>query len=297
MDTATAVAEPDPGVRFRFELWKWGKIGLVVGLLAALFAHVVPDLVSDWWNDSESSYGMLIPPIALYLAYSNRRWTLAVPPQPTLKGLWLVGLGCLVFLLGSLSSEFFLARISLVILLTGFIWTFWGTARFRTLAFPLVLLATMVPLPAIVYNSLAAPLQLFASALATDLAQALGVSVYRDGNIIHLANTSLGVAEACSGLHSLSAMMVASLLLGFVHQMNVGRRILLFLLSVPLAISINVLRITGTALLADYQADFALGFYHSFTGWLVFVLGFGGLWVTAKMLLPWTRTGSPRASV
>ena len=87
--------------------------------------------------------------------------------------------------------------------------------RWMTLAFPLVLLATMVPLPTLVYSAVSAPLQLFASDVSTNLAQLLGVAVYRDGNIIHLANISLGVEEACSGLNSLSALMVVSLLIGF----------------------------------------------------------------------------------
>ena len=199
-------------------------------------------------------------------------------------------LACLVFLLGKLAAEFFLARTSLVLLLAGLVWTFWGLGRLKTLAFPLVLLATMVPLPAIVYNAAAAPLQLFASSVATSLAQLLGVTVYRDGNVIHLANTALGVAEACSGLHSLSALMVASLLLGFLEEATVFGRVLLFLLSVPLAIAVNVLRVTGTAILADYRLEFALGFYHSFSGWLVFVLGFGLLWLVGKVLFRCMRT-------
>jgi exosortase len=283
MDSAV-VTEARATRQPRLDRWQWIKIASVVALLAALYAQIVPDLASEWWTESESSYGMLIPPIALYIAYSRRHTTLAIPCQSDLRGLWVVALGCLIFLLGSLSAEFFLARISLVVLIAGLTWTFWGSARFRTLAFPFVLLATMVPLPAIVYNTLAAPLQLFASVLATDLAQAVGVSVYRDGNIIHLAQVSLGVAEACSGLHSLSAMVVTSLLLGFVHGSSLAARILLLFISVPLAIAINVLRVTGTAVLADYQVDFALGFYHSFTGWLVFMLGFGGLWLIGKVL-------------
>jgi exosortase len=148
----------------------------------------------------------------------------------------------------------------------------------------------MVPLPGIVYNTLAAPLQLFASGVATSLAQSLGVSIYRDGNIIHLANVSLGVAEACSGLNSLSALVVASLLLGFLEDAPVIGRVLLLLISVPLAIAVNVLRVAGTALLADYDMEFAMGFYHLLSGWLVFVLGFGLLWLIGKLLFCWMRT-------
>ncbi len=231
---------------------------------------------------------MLVPPMALYIVYLRRKITFSIPARPDLRGLWLVSLSCFVLLLGQMAAEFFLARISFVLLLAGLTWTFWGLPRVKTLTFPFILLATMVPLPALIYNSVAAPLQLFASAAATDLAQFLGVSIYRDGNIIHLATTSLGVAEACSGLNSLSSLLVASLLLGFLEEASLLGRILLFVLSVPLAIAVNVVRVTGTALLADYRPEFAMGFYHMFSGWLVFIVGFGMLWLLGKVLFRWT---------
>jgi exosortase len=266
----------------------WIQTAAVVALTAALYVRVIPDLAVEWWTEEASSYGMLVPPMALYIAFQRRQITLSLPAKPDVRGLWLVGLACMVFLAGRLAAEFFLSRISFVLLLAGFAWTFWGVARFRTLLFPFLLLGTMVPLPAIVFTSIAAPLQLFASSIATDLAQLLGVSIYRDGNIIHLATTSLGVAEACSGLNSLSSLVVASLLLGFVENSSFTGRILLFALSVPLAIAVNVMRVTGTALLADYEPALAVGFYHTFSGWLMFVLGFGMLWLSAKLIFRWT---------
>src|ERR1700730_5567424 len=118
---------------------------------------------------------MLVPPTALYIAYLRRHITFAIPAQRDLRGLWLASAGCLMFLTGKLAAEFFLARISVVVVLAGLTWTFWGFARLRTLAFPFVLLGTMVPLPALVYNAVASPLQLFASGAATSLAQTLGI--------------------------------------------------------------------------------------------------------------------------
>jgi len=267
----------------------WAQVAIIAGLVGAIYASTIADLAVDWWTDEASSYGMLIPPISLYIAYLRRRTTMAVPVRPGLGGLCLVSVACLALVVGKLAAEFFLTRISLVLLLAGLVWTFWGFARLRTLVFPFVLLGTMVPLPAIVFNAMAAPLQLFASSVATSLAQSLGVSIYRDGNIIHLANTSLGVAEACSGLNSLSSLVVASLLLGFLEDAPVSGRVLLLVLSVPLAIAMNILRITGTAFLADYRLDLALGFYHWLSGWFVFVLGFGILWLLGKLLFRWTR--------
>src|ERR1700683_5275619 len=189
----------------------WLKFGIVALLIGLIYAVVLKDLALDWWNIESLSYGMLIPPLALYVAWMRRRLTFAEAAIPDARGLWLIGASCLLFLLGKVGAEFFISRISFVLLLVGLTWPFWGSARLRSLAFPFLLLATMVPLPVVVYNAMAAPLQLLASDMATNLAQALGVTVYRDGNIIHLARISLGVEEACSGLNSLSALMVGGL--------------------------------------------------------------------------------------
>jgi exosortase len=272
----------------------WFQVTIVAALILVLYGHVLADLANDWWTDPSLSQGLLIPPLALYIAWTRRDLTLAQPAGADNRGLWLIACACLFYILGKLGAEFFLPRLSFVILLAGLTWTFWGYGRLSTLAFPLLLLATMVPLPALVYNSIAAPLQLFASDVATNLAQLLGVAVYRDGNVIHLAHISLGVEEACSGLNSLSALMVASLLLGFLVCQRIGIRVLLFALSIPLSIAVNVLRVTGTAVIADYREEFAMGFYHSFSGWLVFIGGFAILYGIAKGLDRLTRATDRR---
>lgn len=285
-----AAAYPPTAIRSRYLTpSQWLEIVGVVLLLIALYSEIISDLASEWWTVEASSYGMLIPPLTLYIVYLRRGITLALPATRDLRGLCLTAAGCLVFLAGRVSAEFFLARISFVIVLAGLVWTFWGFPRLKTLAFPFVLLGTMVPLPALVYNAIAAPLQLFASNVGANVAQTLGVSVYRDGNIIHLADTSLGVAEACSGLNSLSALVVGSLLLGFLEDASILGRILLVVCSVPLAICVNVLRVAGTAVIADHNMEFAMGFYHLLSGWIVFVLGFGLLWLMGKLLFRWTR--------
>lgn len=265
-------------------LSRWLKIGTIAALLFLLFGRVLADMAHDWWVEPAWSQGILLPPLALYVAWVNREKTRSFEAAVDYRGLWLAAFGCATFLAGRLASEFFLTRISFVVLVAALVWTFWGARRLRTLAFPLLLLATMVPLPGLVYNSIAAPLQLLASDWAAQIAQWLGVSVLRDGNIIQLAGISLGVAEACSGLNSLSALMVGSLLLGYLRCTRFRARFVLFLLAIPLSIGVNIARVAGTAVLADYNQEFALGFYHSFSGWLVFVAGFGLLYLIARGL-------------
>jgi len=260
------------------------QVGIVVALIAALFVSVLADMAHDWWIEPAWSQGMLLPPLALYIAWIQRSRILSCAATPDQRGLFLTALACVTYLLGRLASEFFLTRMSFVILLAGLIWTFWGRGRLRRLVLPLLLLASMVPLPVMLYNSLAGPLQLLASEGATQIAQSAGVSVFRDGNVIQLAGATLGVAEACSGLNALSALIVGSLLLGYLFCSGWVARIALIVASVPLAIGVNVIRVAGTAILADFNREFALGFYHAFSGWLVFVAGLGLLYLTARAL-------------
>jgi exosortase len=271
----------------------WLKGGFVAALTMALYADVVPGMVSIWWNDPGYSHGLLIPPLALYIAWMQRPEILATPARGDVRGLWLTGLACLLYTVGRLGAEFFLTRISLVVLIAGLVWTFWGFPRLRKLGFPFFLLLTMVPLPAILYNRLAAPLQLFASTVSTGSLQAAGIPVFRDGNIIHLAQNTLGIAEACSGLRSLLSLAVLALVMGYVWFSHVSLRAVLLALSIPIAIGVNVLRIVGTALVSERSPALAEGFYHTFSGWLVFLAGFGLLFLTAKGLAL-IETASPR---
>jgi len=256
-------------------------VAVVGALLVALFWDVVAGMAEIWWTDPAYSHGLLIPPLALYIAWIQKDEILSVPARPSVWGYWLTALGCFVLLVGKLGAEYFLTRESLVIILAGIVLTYWGLPRLRKLAFPMVLLATMVPIPAIVYNKLAAPLQLFSSAVASHTLELMGIPVFRDGNVMNLPEISLGVAEACSGLRRLSSLTVLALVVGFFVLTSLWGKTLLFLLAAPAAITINVVRVTATALMAREDPRLAEGFFHSFSGWIVFIMGFGLLYAVA----------------
>jgi exosortase len=255
---------------------------LVVSATLWLYAGVLRDLVADWWNDPGASYGFVIPPFALYFAWKRRREFSSAPESPAIWGLAGVTLACMALIAGRLGSEFFVTRLSLIVLLAALVWTFHGFARLRVLAFPLLLLATAIPLPQIVYSRIAVALQLLASETATGILRWFGETVYRDGNILRLPGLTLGVAEACSGLHSMASLAIFSVLIGYVHCPRVLPRVLLFSMAVPVAIAANVFRVTGTALLAGYSYQIAMGFYHSFSGWLVFLGSAGVILLLAR---------------
>lgn len=260
------------------------KFGVVGALALALYARVISGMVVDWLNDPGASHGLLIPPLAGMLAWLQRKRTLAIPASADSRGLIAVAGGCLLLLAAELGAEFFIARLSLVLLMVGLIWTFWGLPRLKTLTLPLLVFVTMVPLPAIIYSRLAVPLQLGASRLSAMVLEWMGLTVSLDGNIISLPNITLGVAEACSGLRALPSFLVVSLIIGFLQCRKVWLRIVLAIMAVITAIAINIVRIVGTALLSSKDEHYALGFYHSFTSWLMLVIGMGLFWIVATWM-------------
>lgn len=264
--------------------WTLVQIVLLVTVVTLLYFRILADLAEDWWMDPGASQGLLIPPLALYMAWLRRDITLSRPKVADAAGLIACGIACLTYLVGRLGAEFFLSRLSFVMLLAALIWTFWGRIRLRTLALPLLLLTTMIPLPQMVFTRLSLPLQLFASSMATSLVQIAGVTVHRDGNLINLAEISLGVSEACNGLNSLSALVVASILISYMVLRRNPLRFTVILSSLPISVFLNVIRIAGTAIGADYHTELALGFFHVFSGWLIFVVGFTSLYGVAIVL-------------
>jgi len=285
---STAAAGLNQSEQVKLDSMTWpGRLSfaIVAGLIVAIYSKPFAALVADWWTDNQgASYGMLVPPLALYIAWARRQRTFSVAARQDARGLFVILFSCVTFLVGKFGAEYFLTRLSLILLLAGISWTFWGWPRTRTLAFPFVLLVTMIPPPLLVYNQITLPLQLLSSKAAAAIIQILGGSVYRDGNVLHLPHTTLGVAEACSGLHSLASLLVVSLLLGFIECRRLQSRLLLVLLAIPFAIAVNVLRVTGTAFLVEINQEYADGFYHAFSGWLVFLAGFGFFWALAKGL-------------
>lgn len=260
------------------------KAACLVLLMGLIYANTLAGLARAWWTDDRASAGLVVLPLSLYVAWLLRKRILAIPIREDGRGILLIGLGCGLFWLGLLGSDLFVSRVSFVVVVAGLVWAFWGLERLGVMAFPFVLFLTSIPLPQLLYARLAMPLQLFASLAATSMLQTVGISVYRDGNIIQLPGLVLGVEEACSGLSSLTCLVVTALMIGFLYCRRPASKVILVLVSIPLAIGFNLLRITMTAVLALYRQDLALGFYHSFTGWLVFVLSFGLLLLLGRLL-------------
>jgi exosortase len=261
-------------------------IVLTLGSFLLLYVPILGRLVQDWAHDDNYSHGFLIVPIALYFVWERRTRLVRLIPNPSLFGLPVVALGLVMLLGGLLGAELFLPRLSMLVVLTGAVLFLSGWQACRVLALPLAFLVLMIPIPALIFNQIAFPLQLLASRVGETVLSTLGVPVLREGNVILLAHTTLEVAEACSGIRSLISLLTLGIVYGYFMDPRGGVRTAVVLSTIPIAILANGGRVAGTGVAAHYYgAEAAQGFFHTFSGWLVFAAAFVMLFVVTHFLI------------
>ncbi len=279
------------------KLWQGFAISFAI---AFAYATVLAKLFHDWWNDENYSHGLLIPFIIGYIIWSQREKLSRVATQSSvLLGGAAVVFGLFALWAGVAGAELYTQRLSLMVLLAGIVVYFWGFTLLRFLLVPFTLLFLALPIPAIVFNKIAFPLQLFASRCAVWSMSMLGIPVLRQGNIIELKplnsidTKKLEVVEACSGIRSLMTLMTLAVVFayfshtppednqgpktrfGFLRSYWFWRSTIIVASAVPIAILTNAFRVSGTGVLAHYYGtEVADGFFHSFSGWAIYIVAF-----------------------
>ena len=258
---------------------------LLASLFGILYFPVLSRLAAQWSHDPNFSHGFFVPAFSAYVLWQGRARLARLPHDPAWSGLWLIvpGLFCLV--VGTLGAEIFLARLSLILVLGGLVVLFLGWGFLRAVAFPWLFLLLMIPLPALLFNQITFPLQILASRIAATLLPLAGVPVLREGNVIRLPEMALEVAEACSGIRSLMSLVTLAVMYGYLLERRWILRWLLALAAIPIAVTANSLRIVGTGLLVQYwDPDKAEGFFHAFSGWMIFVVSLLLLFAVRRVL-------------
>jgi exosortase len=280
------------------KLWQ----GLAISFaIAFAYATVLAKLFHDWWNDENYSHGLLIPFIIGYIIWVQRDKLAQVSTRSSV--LWGgAAVVCALFALwaGIAGAELYTQRLSLILIIAGIIVYFWGFKLLQMLLVPLGLLFLAMPIPAIIFNKIAFPLQLFASRCAVWSMSVLGIPVLRQGNIIELKplnsfdTKKLEVVEACSGIRSLMTLLTLAVVFAyFTHAPDDGdgsgsgkrfgwlksywfwRAVIIVASAIPIAILTNAFRVSGTGVLAHYYGTaVADGFFHSFSGWAIYIVAF-----------------------
>lgn len=254
-------------------------------LVGWLYSSILFHLAKQWSNDPNFSHGFFVPAFSLFVLWQDRTRLAGEPREPSSWGLLIVAFALSVLVVGVLGAELFLSRVSLLLLIAGLVIFFLGWRFFRAVLFPWMFLFLMIPIPEIVFGEITFPLQMLASKVAALLLPLLGVPVLREGNVINLPAMPLEVAEACSGIRSLLSLATLAIIYGYLIETRVWVRVALALASIPIAVAANSLRIVGTGLLVQYwDPDKAEGFFHLFSGWLVFVVSLAMLFIAHRLL-------------
>ena len=277
---ASAVDQPvDPSA------FPWSTILGLSALLLISYATVLWRLVQVWYDDGDMGHGFFVPVIAGYIAWQMRGRVAGVAAKPNWWGLAIMVFAGLQLWIGTLGAELFISRTSFVISVIGAVLLLGGTAYLRAFAFPLFLLFFMIPIPAIIYNQITFPLQLFASRVAEGSITVLGIPVIREGNVLELAQQKLNVVEACSGIRSLLTLTFLSLVYGYFTEKRTWVRVVLFLATIPIAIIQNAGRVTITGVAAQFNPDLAEGWFHEAQGWVTFMVAFAILALFHQVLI------------
>jgi exosortase len=262
-----------------------------------VFWQVFVRLVDAWIVDGNYSHGFLIIPIALYFVWERRARLAAAELQPSWMGLVVLAGGIGILLAGLWGSELFLSRFAVIPVVIGMVWFLLGWNHLRILAFPIGFLLLMIPIPAIIFNQIAFPLQMFASRVGEWAISAVGIPVLREGNVLILAHTTLEVAEACSGIRSLVSLITLGIVYGYFMDPRAWVRVLIVLSAVPVAILANGARVAGTGMAAHWIGkEAAEGFFHEFSGWIVFLFAFVMILIIQKTIMKFAPKPKPFAS-
>ena len=293
MQTDPEISRPAPALP---ALLPWWQIAVLAALSLWLYARTLAHLVSQWWRDPNFSHGFFVPLFSAFVIWQERDRLRRIQARPAWSGLLLIAFALFVLIAGQLGAELFLARVSLIFLAAGLILLFLGWKFLRALSFPSAFLFLMIPIPAIIFNQITFPLQLLASRAAATILPLFSVPILREGNVIVLPSMALEVAEACSGIRSLMSLVTLAIIYGYLIEERVAVRWLLAIGAIPIAVAANSARIIGTGLLVQYwDPDKAEGFFHLFSGWLIFVVSLIMLYLLhALTRLLWREKGGEK---
>lgn len=266
-----------------------GRKGLLPPLVTALafgvlFLHPATLLVRDWWTNPEAGHGLLLAPVAGWLAW-KKGWVGEARPGVALGLLILVG-AVLLRTVSELAAELFTMRFSMVAAAVGLVVYYRGLQQALAWWLPFVLLALAIPLPELVTSTIALPLQFRASRMGAALLEWRQVPVRLTGNVIEIPGHRLFVTEACSGLRSLTALLSIGFLMGGLWLTQFWSRALLIALAIPIAVVINGVRVFLTGFLVYFvDPKMGEGFMHMTEGWLLFLVSLLLIGVAAAVLV------------
>jgi exosortase len=279
----TAVPKSDEGVPSYVRAY--GPAVLVAIAFIFLFRTAIANMTDRWDTDPTFQHGWLVAPAVIAIAwYSRERW-IGTPVKPAWSGLTVVIAGLLMLLVGAWADVQFMPFVALVVVLGGMLVYFAGWQMMRHLAFPYAFLWFMVPWPDLLVEQISVPLQLGTSIYSALLAALVGVPVLRDGNNLSIWNAghtafkaNFEVAIACSGMHSLVALLCLAAVFAYFTPIALWKRWLIFLLGIPMAFVANVIRVFLILCVGNWiSPTLAAHAFHDWSAFPLFIINTLGL--------------------
>lgn len=245
-------------------------------LWALAFLPVFSELWHTWNSQPDDSHGLLVPFVSLFFGWRKRNDLQKTPTRTSYPGLAILIASLILYLVSYAGGIAFVSRLMLVSSLVGLVWFTSGIKFVRLLAFPLFFLLFMIPVPTSLLTLVSFPLQLFATQAAKTIISFFSIPVYSEGNILYFAHTQLEVVGACSGIRSVMALTMLSVLFAYTTQKEKWfAKIILLASAIPIALLANILRVAGTGILAHFYGDqVAKGSIHDISSLIVFSFGF-----------------------
>lgn len=263
--------------------------GIVVLGLALVFYDSIQFLVEEWDSD-QYSHGALIPVVSVVIAWMKREEIKQTPVRSSWWGVVVLTMALMLAMVGKIATIYFFVHMAIVIATIGAVLAFFGTKMVATLWMPLFYLFFMIPLPDFLLVKISAQMQLWSTMMGVDFIRLFGISVFSEGNIIDLGQFKMQVVEACNGLRYLFPLMSFGFLLAYLYRGPLWQRLLIFLLTIPITVIMNSLRIGLIGVFHEfYSVDLAKGLLHDFQGWAVFIACLIFLLLAIRLLMLVTR--------
>jgi exosortase D (VPLPA-CTERM-specific) len=269
------------------KFWNTAWFKPIVLLLFFVAAYWVPlkTMVSIWWTDEDYSYGFLIPIVSAYILWDKRKVIRNLHAETS----WKILPGLIFFVLlsiyGILGSSGNISMPSLPILIILFTAFCFGWAAMKELIVPLGFLIFMIPVPAILERYLGLALKAISSKMGGAIITVFNIPVHVSGNIIDLGVSQLQVVDACSGMRYLFALLALGVIYAYFFEKSAWKRVAAVLSTIPIAVITNGVRIGITGILTDkYGVTVAEGFFHGFSGWVLFMVAFACLFLVGRIL-------------
>lgn len=253
-----------------------GQVLAVTILYYIIYSRAFSGLYGNWTLvDSYYSHGFLIPPLSIYLAWLRRKELAEATIQPSPWGYPFVLAAIMFLLVGAFLGFGVFEQFSLLPMLIGLVFLIFGKEHVKILWFPLVLLIFMIPIPSSITQSIALKLKLVAAEGAVFLSRTVTLPMVRQGSYIHFKGDYLLVGEVCGGLRSLISLLALGVLMAYFSKAKMWAKWLVVLLSGPIAVISNVLRIFLVCVVGYFWGStFAAGTFHDVSGVVIFAVAF-----------------------